>query len=54
MDFMLIKKLRLLSRHGLVFSDQDEHMYCAAMNYRGCNLTTMGAHYSKLAEMKRI
>jgi hypothetical protein len=31
-----------------------EHMYYAAINSKGCKLTALGAHYRKLAEMKRL
>ena len=48
------KELQLLNRHGLVVPHEAEHMYFAAINSRGCTLTALGAHYRKLAEMKRI
>lgn len=50
----VFKELQLLNRHGLVVPDEAEHMYYAAINSKGCKLTALGAHYRKLAEMKRI
>ncbi|WP_123343808.1 caspase family protein [Pseudomonas brassicacearum] len=50
----IFKELQLLNRHGLIIPDGAEHMYYAAINSQGCKLTALGAHYRKLAEMKRI
>ncbi len=50
----IFKELQLFNRHGLVVPDDAEHMYYAAINSKGCKLTALGAHYRKLAEMKRI
>ncbi|MGY2286661.1 caspase family protein [Pseudomonas gingeri] len=50
----VFKELQLLNRHGLVVPDGAEHMYYAAIDSKGCKLTALGAHYRKLAEMKRI
>jgi hypothetical protein len=48
------KELQLCNRYGLVTPVGVEHMYYAAINSTGCKLTALGAHYRKLAEMKRI
>jgi hypothetical protein len=48
------KELQLCNRYGLVTPVDAEHMYYAAINSTGCRLTALGAHYRKLAEMKRI
>jgi len=48
------KELQLCNRYGLVVPVEAEHMYYAAINSTGCKLTGLGAHYRKLAEMKRI
>lgn len=50
----IFKELQLLNRHGLVTPEGAEHMYYAAINSQGCKLTALGAHYRKLAEMRRI
>jgi hypothetical protein len=50
----VFKELQLCNRHGLVAPVNAEHMYYAAINSTGCRLTGLGAHYRKLAEMKRI
>lgn len=50
----VFKELQLLNRHGLIVPHDAEHMYFAAINSTGCKLTALGAHYRKLAEMKRI
>lgn len=50
----IFKELQLLNRHGLVVPYEADHMYYAAINSTGCKLTALGAHYRKLAEMKRI
>ncbi|HYE33860.1 caspase family protein [Methylocaldum sp.] len=50
----VFKELQMCNRHGLVVPLNAEHMYYAAINSTGCKLTALGAHYRKLAEMKRI
>lgn len=50
----VFKELQMCNRHGLVVPIDAEHMYYAAINSTGCRLTALGAHYRKLAEMKRI
>lgn len=53
-NVQIFKELQLCNRHGLVLPIGAEHMYYAAINSTGCKLTAIGAHYRKLAEMKRI
>lgn len=53
-NIRIFKELQLLNRHGLIVPYEAEHMYYAAINSTGCRLTALGAHYRKLAEMKRI
>ena len=50
----VFKELQRCNRHGLVTPVDEEHMYYAAINSTGCRLTALGAHYRKLAEMKRL
>lgn len=50
----IFKELQKCNRHGLVVPVDAEHMYYAAINSKGCRLTALGAHYRKLAEMKRL
>lgn len=50
----IFKELQMCNRHGLVKPVDAEHMYYAAITSTGCKLTALGAHYRKLAEMKRI
>ncbi len=50
----VFKELQMCNRHGLVVPINVEHMYYAAIESTGCKLTALGAHYRKLAEMKRI
>ncbi|EHP44227.1 peptidase C14 caspase catalytic subunit p20 [Cupriavidus basilensis OR16] len=50
----VFKELQMCNRHGLVAPVDAEHMYYAAIGSTGCRLTALGAHYRKLAEMKRI
>lgn len=54
MNTSIFKELQACNRYGLVMPVGGEHMYYAAMNSTGCKLTAVGAHYRKLAEMKRI
>lgn len=53
-NIQTFKDLQLCNRHGLVVPVDAEHMYYAAINSTGCKLTATGAHYRKLAKMKRI
>ncbi len=48
------RELQQCNRHGLVVPLVMEHMWHAAVFGTGCKLTALGAHYRKLAEMKRI
>ena len=50
----IFKELQCCNRHGLVIPVDTDHMYYAAINSKGCKLTALGAHYRKLAEMKRL
>ncbi|TBD04571.1 caspase family protein [Rhizobium leguminosarum] len=50
----VFKELQKCNRHGLVVPVDAEHMYNAAIESTGCRLTALGAHYRKLAEMKRV
>jgi hypothetical protein len=50
----IFKELQNCNKHGLVVPVDVEHMYYAAIQSTGCRLTALGAHYRKLAEMKRI
>lgn len=50
----IFKELQMCNKHGLVMPIDAEHMYYAAIGSTGCKLTALGAHYRKLAEMKRI
>lgn len=48
------KQLQLCNRHGLIKPVDAEHMYYAAIRSTGCKLTALGAHYRKMAELKRL
>jgi hypothetical protein len=48
------KELQMCNRQGLVAPVDAEHMYYAAINSKACRLTSLGAHYRKLAILKRI
>jgi len=50
----IFKELQKCNRYGLVVPVDAEHMYYAAIYSKGCRLTALGAHYRKLAEMKRL
>lgn len=50
----IFRELQMCNRHGLVRPINEQHMYYAAINSTGCELTALGAHYRKLAELKRI
>lgn len=53
-NIRIFKELQSCNRHGLVVPVDAEHMYFAAIYSKGCRLTALGAHYRKLAEMKRL
>lgn len=48
------RELQQCNRVGLVVPVGQPHMWHAAVHSTGCKLTATGAHYRKLAEMKRI
>jgi hypothetical protein len=48
------KELQMCNRQGLVAPVDAEHMYYAAIESKACRLTALGAHYRKLAILKRI
>lgn len=48
------KELQMCNRQGLITPVDAEFMYYAAINSKGCRLTALGAHYRKLAILKRI
>ncbi len=50
----IFKDLQLCNRYGLVVPVNAEHMYYAAINSKSCKLTGLGAHFRKLAELKRF
>jgi hypothetical protein len=50
----IFKELQMCNRQGLVVPVDAEHMYYAAIESTGCRLTALGAHYRKLATLKRI
>ncbi|MBS1019254.1 caspase family protein [Gluconobacter cerinus] len=50
----IFKELQRCNRHGIVVPVDEEHMYYAAINSKGCRLTALGAHYRNLAELKRL
>lgn len=50
----IFKELQICNRNGLVVPVNAEHMYYAAIESTACKLTALGAHYRKLAEIKRI
>lgn len=50
----IFKELQACNRQGLVVPVDAEHMYDAAISSTGCRLTALGAHYRKLAELKRL
>lgn len=51
---VIFKELQLCNRQGLIAPVDAEHMYYAAINSKACRLTALGAHYRKLAMLKRI
>lgn len=48
------KELQLLESIGIVEPVGEQHMYFAAMNNKGCRLTSIGQHYWKLSKDKRF
>lgn len=50
----VFKELQKMEGVGLVVPIDEEHMYWAAMNSKGCKLTPLGAHYWRLAKEKKI
>lgn len=50
----IFKELQLCNRQGLVAPVDADHMYYAAINSKACKLTALGAHYRKLAMLKRL
>lgn len=48
------REMQTCNRHGIVVPVEQPHMWHAAVHGTGCKLTALGAHYRKLAEMKRI
>ena len=48
------RELQQCNRVGLVVPVNQPHMWHAAVHSTGCKLTATGAHYRKLAEMRRI
>ncbi|MCK1707723.1 MULTISPECIES: caspase family protein [unclassified Bradyrhizobium] len=50
----IFKELQMCNRQGLIAPVEAEHMYYAAIDSKGCKLTALGAHYRKLANLKRI
>ncbi len=50
----IFKELQICNRHGLIVPVGTDHMYYAAIESKACRLTAVGAHYRKLAELKRI
>lgn len=53
-NVLIFKELQQCNRHGLIKPVDVEHMYDAAISSTGCKLTALGAHYRKLAKLKRI
>ncbi len=50
----IFKVLQKYNRVNLVVPVNEEHMYYAAMNSKGCKLTPLGVHYWNLVNKKRI
>lgn len=50
----VFKSLQKLQSVGLVIPVDEEYMYWAAINSKGCKLTTLGYHYWMLVKNKRI
>lgn len=50
----IFRELQACNRQGLVVPVDAEHMFDAAIESKACRLTALGAHYRKLAILKRI
>ena len=50
----IFKNLQKLVSVGLVVPVEEEHMYYAAMNSKSCKLTSLGHHYWKLIDSKKM
>lgn len=50
----IYRDLQQCNRHGLVVPVDQSHMWHAAVYGTGCRLTALGAHYRRLACMRRI
>ncbi|KQW47216.1 MULTISPECIES: caspase family protein [unclassified Ensifer] len=50
----IYRELQAFHRHGLIAPVDHPHMWHAAINSTGCRLTASGAHYRRLALLKRI
>jgi hypothetical protein len=53
-NVQIYRELQACHRHGLVMPVDREHMWDAAISSTGCRLTATGAHYRRLAELKRV
>ena len=50
----IFKDLQKMEGVGLVVPVDEEHMYFAAMNWKSCKLTKLGAHYWRLAKEVKL
>lgn len=50
----VFKKLQKLESVGLIEPIGEEHMYFAAMHFKGCKMTTLGQYYWKLLTENKI
>lgn len=50
----VFKDLQKLASVGLIVPVNEQHMYFAAMNSKGCKLTALGYHYWRLVKDRRI
>ncbi|MFA3919343.1 caspase family protein [Ruegeria hyattellae] len=48
------RELQQCNRHGLIAPSEHEHMWHSAVFYGGCKLTATGAHFRRLAELRKI
>lgn len=53
-NVQIYRELQNCNRFGLVVPIEQPHMWHAAVYSTGCRLTALGAHYRKLAELRRI
>ncbi|MBE5320120.1 caspase family protein [Pedobacter sp. MR2016-19] len=53
-NVQIFKKLQKMQGVGLVIPHDEEHLYWAAQNSKGCKLTVLGKHYWKLVKENRI